>query len=150
MKLALLLGGLLVAIAVGASSLVLLAAPAPSLGSVLPSPAARQEIPAPILTLYREAASTCPGLPWTVLAAIGRRVCEQEWDLLELLAPEAVAAAATTPPDAEADDAPGLHGRPTLTELVAAAAWARLGCLCRKRRTRPWRRRHRARVRREA
>jgi hypothetical protein len=28
-------------------------------------------VPATYLTLYREAAVTCPGLPWTVLAAIG-------------------------------------------------------------------------------
>jgi hypothetical protein len=32
---------------------------------------ARQTIPASYLDLYRRAAVTCPGLPWTVLAAIG-------------------------------------------------------------------------------
>ena len=32
---------------------------------------ARQLIPASYLDLYRRAATTCPGLPWTVLAAIG-------------------------------------------------------------------------------
>jgi hypothetical protein len=36
-----------------------------------PSTAVTSTIPAPILTLYQEAAATCPGLPWTVLAAIG-------------------------------------------------------------------------------
>lgn len=72
MKLALVLGGLLVAVAVGASSLVLVAAPAPSLLSFLPTPAAKAEIPEPMLSLYQEAASTCPGLPWPVLAAVGR------------------------------------------------------------------------------
>lgn len=69
------------------------------------------------------------------LAAIGRRVCEQEWDLLLLLAPEAatVARAAQTeaggdvPPGdvapgdaAPGDVAPGGHGRPTSAELVEA------------------------------
>lgn len=32
---------------------------------------ARQLVPATYLDLYRRAATTCPGLPWTVLAAIG-------------------------------------------------------------------------------
>lgn len=53
------------------------------------------------------------------LAAIGRRVCENEHDLLLLLAPEALAAAAARPERAGAVDA-GLHGRPTVTELVEA------------------------------
>jgi hypothetical protein len=35
------------------------------------SSAATAAIPAAMLTLYQEAATTCPGLPWTVLAAIG-------------------------------------------------------------------------------
>jgi hypothetical protein len=53
------------------------------------------------------------------LAAIGRRVCEQEWDLLELLAPNEWAQAG--PAVAErSESAPGLHGRPTLAELVEA------------------------------
>jgi aminoglycoside phosphotransferase (APT) family kinase protein len=78
------------------------------------------------------------------LAAIGRRVAEQEWDLLELLAPEAWAAAradamtkageaggavsdgAGSPepgdraPAGEARDDPGLYGRPTAAELLEA------------------------------
>jgi hypothetical protein len=37
-----------------------------------PSGAARADIPAGYLTLYRTAASRCPGLPWTVLAGIGK------------------------------------------------------------------------------
>ncbi len=53
------------------------------------------------------------------LATIGRRVCETEWDLLDLLE-----AAATAPPiepaPATSDDV--LHGRPTAAELVAAVA----------------------------
>jgi hypothetical protein len=37
-----------------------------------PSRAARAEIPADYLTLYRSSATTCPGLPWGVLAGIGK------------------------------------------------------------------------------
>lgn len=54
------------------------------------------------------------------LAAIGRRVAEPEWDLIELLAPSAWAAARDLPPD-ELDDESGLHGRPTAAELLDAA-----------------------------
>lgn len=53
------------------------------------------------------------------LAAIGRRVCENEHDLLLLLAPEVLAAAtarAGVPPLVE----PSMHGRPTAAELVEA------------------------------
>lgn len=52
------------------------------------------------------------------LAAIGRRVAEQEWDLIELLAPDAWLAARSAPPPAERPDTPGLHGRPTARELL--------------------------------
>jgi aminoglycoside phosphotransferase (APT) family kinase protein len=56
------------------------------------------------------------------LAAIGRRVCEQEWDLLLLLAPdEAARAAAARPrPDGAGRPAPAPHGRPTASELLEA------------------------------
>jgi aminoglycoside phosphotransferase (APT) family kinase protein len=56
------------------------------------------------------------------LAAIGRRVCEQEWDLLLLLEPEAAArAAARRPaPDGGPRPAPAPHGRPTASELLDA------------------------------
>jgi membrane-bound lytic murein transglycosylase B len=37
-----------------------------------PSSAARADIPAGYLALYRAAAKTCPGLPWGVLAGIGK------------------------------------------------------------------------------
>jgi hypothetical protein len=37
-----------------------------------PSSAAREDIPAGYLTLYRRAAPRCPGLSWSVLAAIGK------------------------------------------------------------------------------
>jgi cell wall-associated NlpC family hydrolase len=40
-------------------------------GDATPSVTATDDIPAAMLTLYQEAATTCPGLPWTVLAAIG-------------------------------------------------------------------------------
>ena len=35
------------------------------------TPAATATIPPAMLTLYQQAAMTCPGLPWTILAAIG-------------------------------------------------------------------------------
>lgn len=56
------------------------------------------------------------------LAAIGRRVCEQEWDLLTLLEPEATArAAARRPrPSAQPRHSPAPHGRPTASELLDA------------------------------
>jgi len=42
-------------------------------GSAAPaaSPAATAKIPPAMLALYQEAVATCPGLPWTILAAIG-------------------------------------------------------------------------------
>jgi cell wall-associated NlpC family hydrolase len=40
-------------------------------GATTPSSTATGQIPATMLALYQEAATTCPGLPWTVLAAIG-------------------------------------------------------------------------------
>jgi cell wall-associated NlpC family hydrolase len=40
-------------------------------GGVTPSATAATQIPPAMLALYQQAAATCPGLPWTVLAAIG-------------------------------------------------------------------------------
>ena len=40
-------------------------------GDSAPSGTAAAHIPAAMLALYQAAAATCPGLPWTVLAAIG-------------------------------------------------------------------------------
>jgi cell wall-associated NlpC family hydrolase len=40
-------------------------------GDTAPSAAATSDIPPTMLALYQETAATCPGLPWTVLAAIG-------------------------------------------------------------------------------
>jgi cell wall-associated NlpC family hydrolase len=42
------------------------------LGGSTASPSAQQDIPPHYLALYRSAADTCPGLPWSVLAAIGK------------------------------------------------------------------------------
>ena len=68
-----------------------------------------------------QAAAHLGGLVRSVeLAAIGRRVAEQEWDLIELLAPEAWADARAIRDD-PVDDEPGLHGRPTAAELLDAA-----------------------------
>jgi aminoglycoside phosphotransferase (APT) family kinase protein len=56
------------------------------------------------------------------LATIGRRVCETEWDLLDLLDPSG---ADTCPTAAASESGPhqtALHGRPTAAELVAAVA----------------------------
>jgi hypothetical protein len=47
-------------------------------------------------------------------------VAEQEWDLIELLAPDEWAAARAAPPSPELPDEAGLHGRPTARELVEA------------------------------
>jgi cell wall-associated NlpC family hydrolase len=40
-------------------------------GGTAPSATATSSIPAAMLALYQQAATTCPGLPWTVVAAIG-------------------------------------------------------------------------------
>jgi aminoglycoside phosphotransferase (APT) family kinase protein len=59
------------------------------------------------------------------LATVGRRICETEYDLLQLLGvPTADPAALATPGSAGEEDAlparEALHGRPTATELVDA------------------------------
>jgi aminoglycoside phosphotransferase (APT) family kinase protein len=54
------------------------------------------------------------------LAAVGRRAAEQEWDLIELVAPDAALAALAAPqPEAVSDDARP-YGRPTARELLDA------------------------------
>jgi aminoglycoside phosphotransferase (APT) family kinase protein len=60
-------------------------------------------------------------------AVIGRRACEVEWDLLEMLDPEGAAAAlAAAQPQPSPDDAAprSLHDRPTALELLSAARGA--------------------------
>ena len=67
-----------------------------------------------------QAAAHLTGMVRSVeLAAIGRRVAEQEWDLVELLAPDAWAEAREIDDD-PVDIEPGLHGRPTAAELADA------------------------------
>ncbi len=55
----------------GASAATGLAGTLGLAGTPSPSATATQSIPAGYLTLYQQAAATCPGLSWTVLAAIG-------------------------------------------------------------------------------
>ncbi|MDQ1516073.1 MAG: hypothetical protein QOE80_1903, partial [Actinomycetota bacterium] len=59
------------------------------------------------------------------LAAIGRRVAEVEWDLLELLDPAAVSG--TVADTGDTANLPGLYGRPTAAELLEAAREFLLG-----------------------
>lgn len=47
------------------------AASALTAGGQVPTAVALRDVPGAMLDLYEQAASTCPGLPWTVLAAIG-------------------------------------------------------------------------------
>jgi aminoglycoside phosphotransferase (APT) family kinase protein len=63
------------------------------------------------------------------LAAIGRRVCEQEWDLLLMLDPAAAdrAAAARPRPTGAGRASPDPHGRPTASELLEAVREYLLG-----------------------
>jgi hypothetical protein len=69
-------------VAAGAAGLVLLVAviaagAGAGIASLLgggdspPSATATADIPPAMLALYQQAATTCPGLPWTLLAAIG-------------------------------------------------------------------------------
>ena len=63
------------------------------------------------------------------LAAIGRRVCEQEWDLLLLLDPQAADRAARSRPrlTGQGRPSPAPHGRPTASELLEAVREYLLG-----------------------
>src|SRR4051794_11960017 len=54
------------------------------------------------------------------LATVGRRVAEQEWDLIELLAPEACDAALAAPAAPRRPDDIRPYGRPTARELLEA------------------------------
>ncbi len=64
--------GLAVALAAAVVGTAVLAS-AVSIGGGAPAAtsAATAQIPPAMLTLYQQAAATCPGLPWTILAAIG-------------------------------------------------------------------------------
>jgi hypothetical protein len=76
-----------------------------------------------IMGMKQAAAHLSGAAPSVELAAIGRRVAEQEWDLLELLDPAGAPPAPAPPgapgPQPTAGDA-GLYGRPTIGELVEA------------------------------
>ena len=67
--------GLAVGLAVAVIGTAILASAASLLGvgggAPAASSAATAQIPTAMLTLYQQAAATCPGLPWTILAAIG-------------------------------------------------------------------------------
>ena len=66
--------GLAVGLAVAVIGTAILASAASLLGvggGPAASSAATAQIPTAMLTLYQQAAATCPGLPWTILAAIG-------------------------------------------------------------------------------
>jgi len=57
-------------------------------------------------------------------AVIGRRACEVEWDLLELLDPRPGPRSAVAAPAPGVSDDPPLHDRPTALELIEAARGA--------------------------
>lgn len=63
---------LLVILLIGAAAAAVAALLGGSSSSPTPSQGALDDIPADYLTLYRQAATVCPGLDWTILAAIGR------------------------------------------------------------------------------
>jgi cell wall-associated NlpC family hydrolase len=70
-KLATGVGGLVLAVALLAGAAGAGVASIFGGGDVGPSATATAQIPSAMLVLYQEAAATCDGLPWTVLAAIG-------------------------------------------------------------------------------
>ncbi len=64
-------GAACVSVVVGLVLLVVIVAGSALSSDETPSAAATEQIPAAMLALYQQAAVTCPGLPWAVLAAIG-------------------------------------------------------------------------------
>jgi len=69
-----------------------------------------------VICMMQASAHTSGLIRSVELAAIGRRVCEVEWDLLDLLRVEAVPIG----PEPQADRPVGMHGRPEAAELVEA------------------------------
>ncbi len=65
-------GGLAATFALPAGLAAALAGALSSSATTTPSAGAVADIPAPLLAAYRKAGQTCPGLPWSVLAAIGK------------------------------------------------------------------------------
>jgi aminoglycoside phosphotransferase (APT) family kinase protein len=82
-----------------------------------------------VICLTQASAHLSGALRSVELAAIGRRVCEQEWDLLLLLQPEPAAQAAERRPrlTGAAASAPAPYGRPTASELLEAVREYLLG-----------------------
>jgi aminoglycoside phosphotransferase (APT) family kinase protein len=69
----------------------------------------------------KQAAAHLTGADRSVeLAAIGRRVAEEEWDLLELLDPDGPPPPNPVDSGSKPDGDAGLYGRPTVEELVEA------------------------------
>jgi hypothetical protein len=66
-----LLGVIVTVVGVTLTAVLIGAVPGGVQAEAQPSDAAQDQIPAPMLDLYRQAAGTCPGLSWTVLAGIG-------------------------------------------------------------------------------
>ncbi|MDT0318545.1 C40 family peptidase [Streptomyces millisiae] len=66
------LGGLLLIIALGTAGASGMLSTLAGQGTSPPSRTAMEDIPAENFTLYTAAAQTCPGLDWSVLAAIGK------------------------------------------------------------------------------
>jgi hypothetical protein len=64
--------GLAVTFALPAGLAAVVAGAPSSQARGVPSPTALADIPAPLLGAYQQAAASCPGLPWPVLAAIGK------------------------------------------------------------------------------
>ncbi|MGH9283458.1 MAG: lytic transglycosylase domain-containing protein, partial [Acidimicrobiales bacterium] len=64
--------GLVVMFALPAGVAAVVAGAASSHATGVPSPTAMADVPAPLLAAYQQEAARCPGLPWPVLAAIGK------------------------------------------------------------------------------
>jgi aminoglycoside phosphotransferase (APT) family kinase protein len=73
-----------------------------------------------VVCMAQGAAHTSGTVRSIELAAIGRRVAEQEWDLIELLARDEWAAARAAPDGPQLSDVAGPNGRPTARELLDA------------------------------
>jgi aminoglycoside phosphotransferase (APT) family kinase protein len=75
-----------------------------------------------IVCMAQGAAHTSGTVRSIELAAIGRRVAEQEWDLIELLARDEWSAARAVQGGRELPDVSGPYGRPTARELLDAVS----------------------------
>jgi hypothetical protein len=119
--LAVALAAALVGTAVAASALSLL-----GVGGAAPSdPAgAGGPIPPAMLVLYQDAAATCPGLPWTVLAAIGTVESDNGQSMLTGVRSGANAAGAEGPMQFEpATFSPGHMAAPLPQGIFGCPVW---------------------------